>query len=145
MNEIYVIEGSAEDWQGAIKLCANKLLENKCVTESFYQHCVEREKEYPTGLSDECLVAIPHTEFEYVKKDALCILRLVDSVNFKRMDNPEEETKVKYVINMAFTNGNNHLDAIKKVIGIASNQEYFSKLSEMSLADMEKSLKEYLR
>ena len=68
MSEVYVIEGKAENWEEALKMTGQELFRNGCVVEEFWEKCVEREKEYPTGLTEFCPVAIPHASKDYVLK-----------------------------------------------------------------------------
>ena len=42
--------------------------------------CIEREKEYPTGLPSEVPVAIPHSKVEGIKDNCVCFLRLKNPV-----------------------------------------------------------------
>ena len=48
----------------------------------------QREKEYPTGLpSTDPVVAIPHANYEMVKKTTLAIATLNEPVLFENMEN----------------------------------------------------------
>ena len=68
MDQIYIIEGNASDWREAIFMTSDELWKHGCVTDDFYNSCIEREEEFPTGLTENCPVAIPHTTKEKVKK-----------------------------------------------------------------------------
>ncbi len=50
-------------------------------TKLFMNACIEREKEYPTGLPSEVPVAIPHSKVEGIKDNCVCFLRLKKSSN----------------------------------------------------------------
>ena len=80
MNGLYVINGAANDWSEAIRLTSGELYRNGCVKEEFYEKCCERERDYPTGLTEFCPVAIPHASKDYVLKQAICVLRLQEPV-----------------------------------------------------------------
>ena len=101
MSELFVIEGEAENWQEALRLTADRLQQEGCVKDDFYECCKKREEEYPTGLTENCPVAIPHTTKDHVIKQAICALRLRHPVMFQRMDDPDEQVEVKYVLNLA--------------------------------------------
>ena len=101
MSELFVIEGEAENWQEALRLTADRLQQEGCVKDDFYECFKKREEEYPTGLTENCPVAIPHTTKDHVIKQAICALRLRHPVMFQRMDDPDEQVEVKYVLNLA--------------------------------------------
>ena len=61
-NEYIVIRSSARDSKEAILLCADALNAAGYVSKEFGKLCVEREKEYPTGLPTEIPTAIPHAK-----------------------------------------------------------------------------------
>lgn len=46
MSQIFVIEGTAETWQEALRQTAQKLLEMKCVKPDFYASCAAREESF---------------------------------------------------------------------------------------------------
>lgn len=103
MSELFVIEGEAENWQEALRLTADRLQQEGCVKDDFYECCKKREEEYPTGLTENCPVAIPHTTKDHVIKQAICArvcgIRSCFSVWMIR----NEQVEVKYVLNLAFT------------------------------------------
>jgi PTS system galactitol-specific IIA component len=56
------------------------------VKDSFGQACLEREKVFPTGLPTEPYgIAIPHTDCEHVKRGAIAVGILPESVQFQEM------------------------------------------------------------
>jgi len=142
MSELYVVEGDAENWQEALKITASKLLKEGCVREDFYESCVAREKEYPTGLTETCPVAIPHTTKEHVKKQSICALRLHHPVVFKRMDDPEKNVEIKYVFNLALLNDSEHVEIIARVIQYLKDADALQELDKTSLEGMRILLKE---
>ena len=101
--ELYVIEGEAENKEEAIKLTSEVLSANGAVKEGFWESCVEREKNYPTGLTEYCPVAIPHTTKDFVNKDAICVLKLKNPVKFASMEDWEKEIDVRDFIQKNYT------------------------------------------
>ena len=71
----FAIEGHANTDFEAIHLCAQKLKEEGYVTDQFESNCINREKEYPTGLPTVVPVAMPHSEASGVVKNAICMLK----------------------------------------------------------------------
>lgn len=141
MSELYVIEGNAETWREALKITASRLLEKDCVRDDFYESCVSREKEYPTGLTETCPVAIPHTTKEHVKKQAICALRLKTPVLFQRMDAPERSVEIKYVLNLALLDDSEHIEIIARVIRYLKDEEVLKEMDKLSVDELQELLK----
>lgn len=141
MSELYVVEGSAETWREALKITASKLLEEGCVRDDFYESCVNREKEYPTGLTETCPVAIPHTTKDHVKKQSICALRLKEPVMFQRMDDPEQSVEIRYVLNLALLDDSEHVEIIARVIRYLKDEEAMKEMDKLSLDGLQELLK----
>ena len=92
-NHYLAIEGEAKDWEEAIRLCGQAIADAGYADETFMNACIEREKEYPTGLPSEVPVAIPHSKVEGIKDNCVCFLRLKNPVTFYRMDSDEDVYK----------------------------------------------------
>ena len=141
MSELYVVEGSAETWREALKITASRLLEEGCVRDDFYESCVNREKEYPTGLTETCPVAIPHTTKDHVKKQSICALRLKTPVLFQRMDDPERSVEIRYVLNLALLDDSEHIEIIARVIRYLKDEEVLKEMDKLSLDELQELLK----
>ena len=142
MSKLFVIEGKAESWQEALQLTANRLLEEGCVKDDFYECCKKREEEYPTGLTENCPVAIPHTTKDHVKEQAICALRLQHPVMFCRMDDPDVQVEVKYVLNLALLDDSEHVEIIARVIRYLKDDNALKEMDAASLTELETLLKE---
>lgn len=115
-------------WSDAIELASSKLYEKGYVDKKFAEHCIEREKIYPTGLDTEFPVAIPHTEAEYVNETSISVLRLKSPVVFKSMAEPEKDVLVHYVFNLAIKGKKEQVVFLAKVIRLVQDS---TKLKEM--------------
>ena len=141
MSELFVIEGETENWQEALCLTADRLQQEGCVKDDFYECCKKREEEYPTGLTENCPVAIPHTTKDHVIKQAICALRLRHPVMFQRMDDPDEQVEVKYVLNLALLDDSEHVEIIARVIRYLKDDSALKEMDAASKEDLEKLLK----
>ena len=141
MSELFVIEGEAENWQEALRLTADRLQQEGCVKDDFYECCKKREEEYPTGLTENCPVAIPHTTKDHVIKQAICALHLRHPVMFQRMDDPDEQVEVKYVLNLALLDDSEHVEIIARVIRYLKDDSALKEMDAASKEDLEKLLK----
>jgi PTS system galactitol-specific IIA component len=144
LKKLFVAEANADNWEQSLKIAADILFENHCVKKDFYESCVKREKEFPTGLTPECPVAIPHTDKDHVLENGICVLRLCKPVLFGRIDDPEKTVPVDFVINMALLDDEEHLVMIKKVIKSIQDVGYINRLKSMSLDELKQSLAEHL-
>ena len=138
MSELFVIEGEAENWQEALRLTADRLQQEGCVKDDFYECCKKREEEYPTGLTENCPVAIPHTTKDHVIKQAICALRLRHPVMFQRMD---DQVEVKYVLNLALLDDSEHVEIIARVIRYLKDDSALKEMDAASLTELETLLK----
>lgn len=131
MSQLFMIEGAAGTWQEALKLTADKLLEKGCVRDDFYESCVSRELSYPTGLTESCPVAMPHTTKDYVLKQAVCVLRLKEPVFFRSMENVDQEIPVRYVLNLALLDDQEHVRVISRIIKNLKDQHFLESMDAL--------------
>ncbi len=136
MTELFVLEGKAANWQEALAITAGKLLEEGCVCDDFYSCCVKREQEYPTGLTDACPVAIPHTSSDHVKRQSICALRLEQPVAFRQIDDDEAEMSAKFVLNLALANDSEHIDIMRNLIHFLKDHETVERMERADLDDL---------
>lgn len=140
MSQIFVIEGAAETWQEALQQTARKLLEMNCVKPDFYASCAAREESFPTGLTASCPIAIPHTSKEYVLQQAVCVLRLKQPVKFRSMENMDMQVDVRYVMNLALQDDQEHIRIVSQIIRNLKDKHF---IEAMDALDSE-SLSEFL-
>lgn len=87
------------------------LLEKKLVTEDFLENLIEREKNYPTGLSltpvSEGLpdIAIPHTESEFVLTTRIIPIKLKKPISFNDMISPDDQVSAHFLFMILNQNG----------------------------------------
>jgi len=136
MSEIYVIEGSAENWNEALRMTGLELYKHDCVTADFWEKCAEREKEFPTGLTDFCPVAIPHASKEYVKRQAICALKLDQPVKFRSMADWDQDIDVRYVLNLALLDDSEHIKIVTRVIRSLKDPSFLEEMDDCSLEEL---------
>ena len=137
LENIYVIEGNPTSWQEAIQMTTDELHKHGCVESDFFQKCVKRELEFPTGLATLVPVAIPHAQScGSIHKTGICLLKLTHPVAFKRMDNIQEELNVEFVLNLAIQDGSEQLKALQNTITLFQNKEFQKNLKQYSLIQL---------
>ena len=128
------IEGSAATAAEAIRLCERELVACGCVNEGFAQGCIDREKDYPTGICVEIPVALPHCMAPDIKQSALCYLRLDEPVRFMRMDDDQEYVMTRHIFNLAIDRGD-HLAFLSRVMGVLQDIEALRALETIDIGD----------
>lgn len=128
-EELIVLNLEAKDDKDAIRQLANRLFKAGYVKESFIEAIIEREANYPTGLSSGDMgVAIPHTDSIHVNKAALAIGILKKPVKFQMMGMSEKSVYVSLVFMMAIDDPNKHLEMLKTLMNIFQQHDLLAKL-----------------
>lgn len=89
--------------KGVFREVYDDLLKKKLVTVDFFEHLIEREENYPTGLDltliDQKLpnIAIPHTESDYVNTTRIIPIKLTHPISFNNMIQPKTELEVSFL------------------------------------------------
>ena len=127
-----VIQGTANSSEEAITLCGEALHKAGIVGEDFGKACVEREKDYPTGLPTEIPTAIPHAKVSGIKENAICLLKLESPVVFRRLDDDTEQVETDLIFNLAIKDPNEHLQVLQRMMEFLNNKEVLLKCKELS-------------
>lgn len=143
MSEIVVIQGHAEDWEEALRMTGTELYENGCVVEEFWERCAEREREFPTGLTEFCPVAIPHASKDYVLKQAICALKLDKPVAFRSMADWDQDIDVRYVLNLALLDDSEHIKIVTRVIRSLKDPAFLKKMDDCDEEELKALLNDY--
>lgn len=127
-----VIRGKAANSEEAIRLCGKALYEAGVVGKEFAECCVEREKDFPTGLPTEIPTAIPHAKSDGIVQNAICFLKLDDPVTFRRLDDDTEEVQTDMIFNLAIKDTNEHLGVLQKMMEFLNDAEILLKCRNLS-------------
>lgn len=98
-----VFVSSQTSQKGVFREVYDDLLKKKLVTVDFFEHLIEREENYPTGLDltliDQKLpnIAIPHTESDYVNTTRIIPIKLTHPISFNNMIQPKTELEVSFL------------------------------------------------
>ncbi len=134
-TEFLAAEGSAGDWEEAIRLCGKHIVEAGYADQRFVEECVAREREYPTGLPSDVPVAMPHCKSEGIKKNCVCFMKLDSPVEFRRMDDDSQTIKTRIVLNLALKS-DDHLQFLQKLIGLVMDSETVGQCLSAPLEDV---------
>ncbi|MBB5182121.1 PTS sugar transporter subunit IIA [Catenisphaera adipataccumulans] len=131
-NKYIVLHGKANTKEEALQLCGDALYQAGITSPNFAQLCIEREKEYPTGLPTEIPTAIPHAKDEGIKANAICYLKLEKPVAFRRMDDDTQEIYTDMIFNLAIKDPNKHIKALQNMMTFLNNTEILQQLRKQS-------------
>lgn len=98
-----VFVSDAKSKEDIFKEVSEALVKQGDVKDSFFNHVIEREHNYPTGMDLSLLntayanIAIPHTESEYVNTTKIVPVKLKHPVLFKNMISPHNDLKVSFL------------------------------------------------
>ena len=128
-----------------LSIMSQQLVKNKLVSENYYDKIMEREEKYPTGIQAEVEFAMPHTDPEYVIKDSISVAFLNKPVMFHNMSEPELIVPVKIVFLLAFSKGEKHLEALQKIVQLATDAALIKKLLDYDEEKQYEFLNEYFK
>lgn len=124
LDENLVFLQAAGTREELLREMAENLVKEELVKTSFVTGVIEREKEYPTGLptSSSLSVAIPHTDIEHVKKDAISIALLKEPVAFRVMGEASMETSVSIIFMLAMQQSHAQLTLLRDLMDFLQNE-----------------------
>ncbi len=109
--------------EDAIKMLADPFYELDYVREGYYEHVIEREKNFPTGLPTAIPVAVCHTEAEYVKQSALAVGTLLRPIAFQEMGTPERMVQAEIIFLLALNDPKQQVPWLKKMASIFKDRK----------------------
>lgn len=125
----------AESCQEVLHLVSTHLFGEGKVKQSYEEHLVSREREYPTGLALGSInVAIPHTDYQYANTTQLLVATLKKPVEWHNMEDSEESIPVSVVVLSVFDKPEHQLEALQKIMGVLQNQELVAQIADADSA-----------
>lgn len=133
--EIFATEGSNEisTYQSAINFACKPMLEANAIAVGFSQACIDREKQFPTGLkiNDKVGIAIPHGNSSLVKKSGISFVRLVKPVNFGLMEDATQKVECSFLFNLALAEGDQHLTTLRKLMKLFQSKQFIQDIEQL--------------
>lgn len=122
-----------DSYQEAIEEAGKILISTGSVMPEFSQACIDREVDFPTGLSlpSGKGVAIPHGNSDLVKDSAISVVRLVEDVEFGLMEDKSQKVSVKILFNLALTSGGAHINSLRKIMGLLQDDEFMNAFTSL--------------
>lgn len=124
INESYL---SQEDLFDRI---SKDLLEKGYVHDTYQEALKQREISYPTALQTEvCGIAIPHTEANHIKKQAIAVVKLEDPILFKEMVG-DANVPVKLLFFLLVKEKHSQVQVLSNLMSLFSNNHFVNSLLE---------------
>lgn len=125
---------------------AKPLYDLNLVNEGFLEGVRRREQNFPTGLPTEPFgVAIPHTDPEYVKQNAISVGVLRHPVTFTVMGTDDEITDVRVVFLLALNESQKQLNILKSITELIRDAKQLEKLLSCDSTEIYKILDSKLK
>jgi len=106
------------------------LLKSGFVKDTFLNGIVEREKEYPTGLTlGKYNVAIPHTDAIHVIKPAISVITLKHPVTFNNMDG-NGQVNVNIIFGMVLNEPYSQVMMLKQLMFLIQDEDVLKNMHE---------------
>ena len=116
--------------QDAIRFGAGEMCGQGYVKESYGPSVIEREAKFPTGLPTEPVgIAIPHTDARHVNRNAVCMLKLAQPVEFRQMGDEQNTVEASIVLLLAVS-GEDHMDMLSELMELFSDEEMLQSLCD---------------
>lgn len=127
-KELITLNFNAKDREDALRKMGAKLLKCGYVNKGFTEAIIEREKNFPTGISTKNIgVAIPHTDVEYVNKTSIAIGTLNKPVTFQNMGS-DDELQINIIFMLAIKEPKEQLKMLQKLTEVFQDDNALEKI-----------------
>lgn len=118
------------DWQEAVKIAAQKLVEKGNIEENYIEKMIENIKKLGPYIVLADDVAMPHSRPEDgVNKTGISLLKLNEGVSFGK------ETSVRLVFVLAAQDSNSHIEMITELVDMLQDEEKLTNILQSKTED----------
>lgn len=138
-EELIRLNIEAKDWEDAIRLAAQPLVENKRIKPSYVEDIIAGVKEMGPYIVLTKNVALPHARPESgAISNAIGIATLITPIRFGNKDNDP----VKYLFTLSAKDNTEHLSALAELAGLFDDKKFYQLLDNAQSA---KEIIDYLK
>ncbi len=135
-EEIAFFNQSCNNKEEALKKLGDEFLARDLVKDTFLQAVLDREKEYPTGLSINGIgVAIPHTDGIHIVKPQIGFMSLKEPVIFKDMVDDKHEIEVSIIFMLGLLKSEQQIEMLQKLVELFQDEALLKRLIECKNID----------
>ncbi|PKG22062.1 BglG family transcription antiterminator [Niallia nealsonii] len=137
--DMMVVKRKVASWEDGLKIAAAPLLQSGAITENYVEEMI---RQYPTMLPHIVLrnvIALPHAGPDCgVNKIGMSLLKIEEGLPFN------EGERVCFIVVLAATDKNKHLQALRQLINLSKNLEEIEQLkAKNNLNDLYEVIKKY--
>lgn len=123
-EEIVFFNQLFENKEEALKKLADEFLKKGLVKDSFFQALIDREKNYPTGLSINGIgIAIPHTDGVHIIKPQIGFMSLKKPVIFKDMVDYQHDIEVSIIFMLGLSKSEQQIEMLQRLVELFQNEK----------------------
>lgn len=135
-KDLIVLHSNAQHYSDVFKELGQTMIDKGYANANYIEGLLERESSFPTGIPvEQAGVALPHTDASFVKESKIGLLVLQNPVNFGVMGGGGEEIAVKIVFLLGCSEGNQHLQALQKVVELIQDSAFVENLTLLETED----------
>ena len=129
---VHDLDQKIATYQDAILESGSYLLEKNYITPDYISACINREKEYPTGLlmNNGIGIAIPHANYQLVKSDSISLVRSTKGVIFGQMEDANLMVSCQLIFNLALATSDQHLSILKRLFTLFQDESFVNKCQQ---------------
>ncbi|MBM6614934.1 PTS sugar transporter subunit IIA [Desemzia sp. RIT804] len=129
-EELIYINESYLSQENLFDQISKDLLEKGYVHDTYQEALKQREINYPTALQTEvCGIAIPHTEADHIKKQAIAVVKLENPILFKEMVG-DADVPVKLLFFLLVKEKESQVQVLSNLMSLFSNNHFVNVLLE---------------
>ena len=130
-EDLIFIDLDCDSREELIKYISDQMMNVGKVKDTYCNAVLERELIYPTGLNTgDIKVASPHTDPVHVNSAGISVATLKNRVEFKNMEDPNQNIDVDLVFMLAVANPEAQVPLLVKLMGVFSDKELLKKIKD---------------
>lgn len=135
-EEIAFFNYSCNSKEEAIEKLAHEFLIKGLVKDTFFQAVIDREKDYPTGLSINGIgIAIPHTDGVHIIRPQVGFMSLKKPVIFKDMVDDRHEIEINAIFMLGLLKSEQQIQMLQKLVELFQDEVLLKKVIESKSID----------
>lgn len=143
---VHDLDNSIKTYQEVINASGSYLLEKDYIQADYITACIDREKDYPTGLlmSNGIGIAIPHANYQLVKSDAISLVRSSKGVEFGQMEDSDLKVSCQLIFNLALSTSNQHLTILQRLFALFQDEIFVGNCQNFSCLQVEQLINQHI-
>ena len=143
---VHDLDNSIKTYQEVINASGSYLLEKDYIQADYITACIDREKDYPTGLlmNNGIGIAIPHANYQLVKSDAISLVRSSKGVEFGQMEDSDLKVSYQLIFNLALSTSNQHLTILQRLFALFQDEIFVDNCQNLSCLQVEQLINQHI-